>query len=109
MTLNNTNRVRTARLDGFTVSLYDLGVKDSRGTTALGYRIIKGGKVLTECSNPRDAVYPSPLHADDSDATMASAINLICYVKSHDKNDRPISCDWARDLDEASSLRWPDL
>lgn len=89
-------------------TLYDLGTYDNRGQTALGYRVFFDGIWVTECFVPSHAVYGSPLHADDSDQTMASAIHLVCYAMTHDENDArcegyaPI---WD-ELDEACSLRW---
>ena len=107
-------KVRSVRLAGWqnrwTVTLYDLGTCDNRGTTALGYRVRENGRIVAEDMTPAGAVYGSPMHADDSDATMAAACSLIAHAAQHDPDDNPIEPGWdAEGLSEAASLRWEDL
>lgn len=102
--------VRSVRLGRFTVRLYDLGVYDRRGCTALGYRVICRGETVCADLTPAGAVYGSPMHADDSDATMAASISLICHCAMHDSDDRRVDCSWdAEELSDLASMRWPDL
>lgn len=99
--------LRFVRLDKFTVRTFALNATDSRGQTAIGYRVTESGRIVAECYDPRDAVYGSPLHADDSDACVASAIALICHAATHDDNDRPVDPAWdASELSDLAAMRW---
>lgn len=79
------DHVRTVRLQPyrrgcgprFQLSIFDTGKFDSRGCSVLAYALKQheGGRasVLFEGSDFR----PSPLHADDSDATVAALLGFL--------------------------------
>ncbi len=66
-------RIKTWRGGGHTLHLFDTGQRDSRGQTKLGY-VLKRGRVVVFCGVDFAG---SPLHADDSLATVASLLSFL--------------------------------
>jgi hypothetical protein len=107
-------RIRTVRLSNgstrWALSLYDTGRTDSRGQSRLAYRVSENGRKVAKSTDEHDTVCGSPMHADDSDATVAAACALIAHCASHDSDDRRIDSEWdAEGFSEAAALRWPNL
>jgi len=99
--------LRFVRLGCYSVRTFALNATDARGQTAIGYRVTESGRIVAECYDPRGAVYGSPMHSDDSDACIASAIALICHSVQHDRDDRPVDPGWGADtLGELAAMRW---
>ena len=59
----------------FTLKLWDTGNLDSRGQTYLGYRLTTTDKV---CVFEGEDFAGSPMHADDSDETVAGLMSFLC-------------------------------
>ena len=59
--------------DDFRLQLFDTGRLDGRGQTKLAYRFFDGGQLIFEGED----FAGSPLHADDSDATLASLLGFL--------------------------------
>ncbi len=65
--------IRTWRAGGFSLRLFDTGRYDNRGQSYLGYELRDARKLVFE----GDDFAGSPLHADDSDATVASLLGFL--------------------------------
>ena len=90
------DRLRTVRLGRFTLSLFATERTDSRGCTGIAWTVRQDGRPVAS-STGGDLVFGSPLHADDSDATVAAAVSLIAHCATHDENDNRIPCVWDAD------------
>lgn len=105
-------RIRMVRIDSglcrWCLTLYDVGFNNRDGKPAIGWQVSEDGKVVAH-DNGSDYVYCSPLHAIDSDASVASCIALIAHDATHDQDDKRIPCDWHADtFAEYGSLRFDD-
>ncbi len=65
--------IRTWRNSGFTLRLYDTGLRHHRGTTLLGYELKDGRKVIFHGSD----FSASPMHSDDSDETVCGLLGFL--------------------------------
>jgi hypothetical protein len=79
------NRLRMVRLRPyrkgmgpvFSLTTYDTGRRDSRGSTYQRYRLCMDGRPLFE----GDDYSPSPMHRSDSDAAVAGLLGFLCVTK----------------------------
>ncbi len=69
----NRETIREWASGPFSLSLRDTGRTDSRGCSVLGYELRHEGAVVFEGEDFRG----SPLHADDSDATVAAILSFL--------------------------------
>ena len=69
----NREPIRTWRSGRFQLDLFDTGWRDCRGQSRLGYTFSDGGKIIFEGQD----FCGSPLHADDSDATVAALLTFL--------------------------------
>ena len=69
----NRESIRTWRSGRFQLDLFDTGRCDSRGQTRLAYSFQDNGKVIFEGED----FAGSPLHADDSDETIAALLRFL--------------------------------
>ncbi len=65
--------IKRWRSNGFTLFLWDTGKRDWRGQTNLAYRLWDKGRIIFEGED----FSGSPLHADDSNATIASLLSFL--------------------------------
>ena len=65
--------LRDVNLDGFRLQTWDTFVQDDRGQTVIAYRLSHGGRTIFE----GDDYAGSPMHADDSDATLRGLIAFL--------------------------------
>lgn len=81
---------------GFNVLLFATDHTDSRGQTGLHVTILNpdGTEAYDTGTEPAGLVYGSPMHADDSDAALLSAITLCCHAAQHDENENPVDPGW---------------
>lgn len=81
---------------GFNVLLFATDHTDRRGQTGLHVTILNpdGTEAYDTGPDPGGLVYGSPMHADDSDAALISAIHLCCHAAQHDENENPVDPDW---------------
>lgn len=71
----NREPIRTWRNGRFQLDLFDTGRCDWRGQTRLAYTFKDGGKVIFEGQD----FAGSPLHADDSSATIAALLSFLAF------------------------------
>lgn len=89
----------------WTVKLYDSGTYDRRGQTGLRWEVYEGDVLVAW--DDGDMVYGSPLYADDSDATMMSAVQLICHCARYNDNYERTECSWdAEGLEMLATLEY---
>lgn len=79
--MNEDRMLRTVRLDGgegrtYTLKMWDTGRCDRRGQARIGYTLSQDGEVAPIFDG--DDFCPSPMHADDSDATVAALLGFLC-------------------------------
>lgn len=97
--------LREYRDGKFQVTLWATNKIDKRGQTGIAWRVKQNGKKVAESKGPSDYVYGSPMHADDSKATMAAAMTLIAHSALHDANDNPVNPGWdAEELYDLGSM-----
>lgn len=102
-------RIKSVRLGRWTVTLYATERTDARGCTGLGWTVREDGKSVAR-DDGSDLVFGSPLHADDSDETMAAACSLISHCATHDSDDARVECAWDADgMGEAAAMRYCDM
>ena len=65
--------IKTWRKAGFTLRMWDTGICGSSGQTVLAYELKDGRKVIFS----GDDFAGSPMHADDSLATVAALLNFL--------------------------------
>ncbi len=91
-------RFRTGRAR-YSLTVWDTHRRDHRGQSVLGYELVM--------RDPRETVFRgedfagSPLHADDSDATMGALLSFLCLRPGDTDADyfrdyTPAQLDWAR-------------
>lgn len=61
----------------FGLTVWDTAKRDSRGQSLLGYRLTMGKNGSTIIVFEGEDFAGSPMHADDSDATLASLMNFL--------------------------------
>ena len=88
--------IRTWNSGRFTLELFDTGRTDWRGQTRLGYRFTDGERVVFEGAD----FAGSPLHADDSDATVAALLGFLSLRpgdtdREHFADYTPEQLEWA--------------
>lgn len=93
----NSAPIRVWQSGRFRLELRDTGRRDWRGQSKLAYRFTDGGKVIFE----GDDFAGSPMHADDSDETVAALLSFLSLLPGDtdpDYFDRysPAQLDWAR-------------
>lgn len=68
---------------------------DKRGQTGIRVQIVESDMLVYDTGpDAAGLVYGSPMHDDDSDACLASCINLCCYDAQHDEHDNPVTPGW---------------
>jgi hypothetical protein len=106
--------IRHVKFDGFELKLWDSGKVDGRGQSKLGYQFSDPDGVVIFDANDFAG---SPMHADDSDATLRSLVTFLTLRKGDtdrsyfkDYNERQIDFRdtkaeslslWATDGDDA--------
>jgi len=93
----NRESIRTWRSGRFELELFDTARSDWRGQTRLAYSFRDGGKVIFEGED----FAGSPLHADDSDETVAALLSFLSLRPGDTDRDyfdsyTPEQLDWAR-------------
>jgi len=101
----NREAIRTWQAGRFRLELFDTGRQDWRGQGRLAYTFTDGGKVIFEGSD----FCGSPLHADDSDQTLAALLGFLSLRpgntdREYFDNYTPEQLDWARANCEELSL-----
>jgi hypothetical protein len=101
----NRESIRTWRAGRFQLDLFDTGRCDGRGQTRLAYSFRDGGKVIFEGED----FAGSPLHADDSDETVAALLSFLSLRpgdtdREYFERYTPEQMDWARQHGEELSL-----
>ena len=89
----------------FRLELLDTSHRDWRGQTRLAYRFSDGGKLIFEGED----FASSPLHADDSDETVAALLSFLSLRPGdtdaeHFEHYTPEQLDWCRANGEELSL-----
>ncbi|HXJ62000.1 MAG TPA: hypothetical protein VNU68_35630 [Verrucomicrobiae bacterium] len=98
-------KLRSWRSGRFQLDLFDTGRSDWRGQSLLAYSFRDGSKVIFEGSD----FAGSPLHADDSTATIAALLSFLSLRPGDTDRDyferySPEQLDWARANGEELSL-----
>lgn len=106
----NSEPLRVWQSGRFRLELGDTGRRDWRGQSRLAYRFTDGGSLIFE----GDDFAGSPLHADDSDATVAALLAFLSFRPGDTDADyfasyTPAQLDWARANGEELSLLASEL
>lgn len=62
----------------FTLVVWDTYRRHARGTSLLGYRLHMREEAVSSVIFEGEDFSPSPMHADDSDATIAGIMGFLC-------------------------------
>jgi hypothetical protein len=101
----NRECIRTWRAGRFQLDLFDTGSCDSRGQTRLAYTFRDNGNVIFE----GDDFAGSPLHADDSEETVAALLSFLSLRPGDTDREyfdryTPEQLEWAQQNGEELSL-----
>ena|GEM_PF-5718442 len=101
----NREAIRTWQAGRFRLEVCDTGRRDWRGQSRLAYTFTDDDKVIFEGSD----FCGSPLHADDSDETLAALLGFLSLRPGDTERDyfdsyTPEQLDWARANGEELSL-----
>jgi hypothetical protein len=97
----NADILRNVVIDRWQVVTVATEHTDRRGQTGIRVVILQDGAQVYD-TGPESAglVYVSPLHADDSDAALLSAVDLCCHDATHDSRWDAEGLSLACDLSE---------
>lgn len=103
--------MRNVVLDRWQVATFATPHFDRRGQTGIRVLIWEDGDLVYDTGPAkRGLVYGSPMHSDDSDQALLSAIALCCHDAQHDSDDNPVEPDWdAEGLSGLAAMAEEDL